>query len=62
MARHARIRRVEKDPRGGWIARRRDGSDIMEPGFRWNSRAAARGVVQADDMMSATQRSGRSRG
>lgn len=41
-----RIRTVEKDPRGGWIARDPfDGHVILGDDFRWNSRECARTVV-----------------
>lgn len=46
-----RIKRVEKDPTGAWIARRRDGSTIPEADFRWNNRSAARGAVIEDDIL-----------
>lgn len=44
------MRRIEKDPEGGWIARRRDGSLITDADWRWNSRSAAKhAVMEADD-------------
>lgn len=43
-----RIRRVEKDQRGGWIARDKFGAEYIEEGFRWNSRSSARCVVNED--------------
>lgn len=43
------MRRVEKDPAGGWIARRRDGSMIYDKDWRWNSRSVARSVVAEYD-------------
>ena len=46
-----RIRRVEKDPEGGWIARNRNGSEILKD-FRWNSRSAAQGAVTETDLLS----------
>jgi hypothetical protein len=39
------MKRVEKDPEGGWIARYRNGLYIPDAAFRWNSRSAARGAV-----------------
>jgi hypothetical protein len=46
MAGKKRIRTVERDPRGGWIARNPyTGEEIMEEGFRWNCRSSARDVV-----------------
>lgn len=46
-----RIKRVEKDPTGAWIARRMDGSTIPEADFRWNNRSAAWGAVIEDDIL-----------
>lgn len=43
-----RIRRVEKDPYGGWIARDKFGVEYFDGGFRWNSRSVARAVVEED--------------
>lgn len=43
------MRRIEKDPEGGWIARRRDGSLITDKDWRWNSRSAARHAVMESD-------------
>lgn len=43
-----RVKRVEKDPHGGWIARDKFGVEYIEPGFRWNNRSAARCVVDED--------------
>lgn len=41
-----RIRTVEKDPAGGWIARDpATGEEITEPGWRWNCRESARDAV-----------------
>ena len=41
-----RIRTVEYEPGWGWIARcPKTGIEIMEEGFRWNSRSVARSVV-----------------
>jgi hypothetical protein len=41
-----RVKTVEHDPRGGWIARDPlTGEEILEEGFRWNCRASARDVV-----------------
>lgn len=38
---------VEHDPGLGWIARDPwSGFEIMESGFRWNSRSVARAVVE----------------
>jgi hypothetical protein len=42
--------RVEKDPDGGWIARKKDGSIIGGEGWRWNSRSVARTVVIEADL------------
>ncbi len=56
MTRTPRIRRVEKDAQGRWIARHRDGSDIHRPGCRWDTRQQARAVVMADDMMNGLAR------
>lgn len=47
-------RRVEKDPEGGWIARRKDGSVIPDESFRWNSRSAAQGAVLDSDTFDRT--------
>jgi hypothetical protein len=44
------MRRVAKDPEGGWIARRRDGTIIPDDDFRWNSRSAAQGAVADSDI------------
>lgn len=44
----ARVRRVEKDERGGWIARDKFGVEYFDRGFRWNSRAVAWSVVNED--------------
>ncbi|WP_240502341.1 hypothetical protein [Sphingomonas panacis] len=44
------MRRIERDPEGGWIARRRDGTLITDNDWRWNSRSAARhAAMEADD-------------
>lgn len=43
-----RVRRVEKDPRCGWIARDKNGVEYFEEGWRWNSRSVARAVVEED--------------
>lgn len=41
-----RVCTVEHEPGWGWIARCPwSGFEIPEPGFRWNSRSAARSVV-----------------
>jgi hypothetical protein len=45
------MKRVERDPDGGWIARRRDGTIIPDEDFRWNSRTAARGAVREADIL-----------
>lgn len=42
------VKRVEKDPNGGWIARDKFGVEYMESGFRWNCRSSARCVVFED--------------
>jgi hypothetical protein len=47
-----RVRRVEKDPPWGWVARRKEGTEIGpggEQGFRWRTRDVARSVVIEDD-------------
>lgn len=44
-----RVRRVEKDPAGGWIARDRNGAAIYDEAWRWNSRSVARSVVLETD-------------
>jgi hypothetical protein len=42
----SRIRTIEKDPRGGWIARDpSNGQIILGDDFRWNSRESARCAV-----------------
>jgi hypothetical protein len=47
-----RIRTVEKDPEGGWIARDPfDGHIIPDDSFRWNSRDSARGAVTEARML-----------
>lgn len=39
---------VKRDPEGGWIALYpHSGLELIEPGFRWNSRAAARDAVES---------------
>lgn len=43
------MKRVEKDPEGGWIARKRDGSIFYDENWRWNSRSVARTVVRELD-------------
>lgn len=51
-----RVRRVEYDPPWGWVARKRDGTEIGpggEQGFRWTSRSVARCVVQEHDLLEA---------
>ncbi len=45
-----RVKRVEYDPGWGWIARNKDGTEIM-PGFCWASRSVARTVVAETDML-----------
>lgn len=57
-----RLRRVEKDPAGGWIARRRDGSVIPDADFRWNSRSAAKGAVLETDLLCPATPEGRADG
>ncbi len=49
------MNRIEKDPEGRWIARRRDGSIITDEHWRWNSRAAARNAVAETDMLEEQQ-------
>ncbi len=58
MAVKKRIRTVEYDPRWyGWIARDPDtGKEIMEEGFRWNSRSVARAVVLEARAMAEVKR------
>jgi len=52
-----RIRTVEKDPRGGWIARSPfDGRELIEDGFRWNTRSSAWHVVWEERHLSAEGR------
>jgi hypothetical protein len=42
----SRIKTVERDPEGGWIARNpHTGEVILGDDFRWNSRESARGAV-----------------
>lgn len=48
MGETKRVRRVEHDPCGGWIARDKFGVEYMEPGWRWNSRSVAQTVVLED--------------
>lgn len=50
-----RLKRVEKAPEGGWIARRQDGSIIGGDDWRWNSRSVARSVVAETDMLERAQ-------
>ncbi|MDF0491142.1 hypothetical protein PX699_22495 [Sphingobium sp. H39-3-25] len=45
------MKRVERDPEGGWIARRADGTLIPDDDFRWNSRSAARGAVHEAELL-----------
>lgn len=45
-----RVRRVEREDGWGWIARRRDGTEVW-PDFRWASRSVARAVAWEADMM-----------
>jgi hypothetical protein len=35
------VRRVEYEEYEGWIARNQLGVEILEPGFRWNTRSGA---------------------
>lgn len=43
------VRRVERDPSGGWIARDHFGNEMIEEGFRWNTRSGAWHVaIEAD--------------
>jgi hypothetical protein len=44
------LRRVEHEPGWGWIARDRDGREVVE-NFRWASRAVARTVAAEADMV-----------
>ena len=49
-----RVRRVERVDCWGWIARRKDGTELgcgPEIGFRWNTRAVAWAVVREDEML-----------
>jgi hypothetical protein len=47
-----RVRTVERDPGGGWIARSPfDGRELGGDGFRWNSRSVARTVVDEDRVL-----------
>lgn len=49
-----RIRTVEKDPKGGWIARSPfDGRELCQPGDRWNTRSSAWHVVWDERHLSA---------
>lgn len=48
------VRRVEYERGWGWIARRRDGAEVV-PGFRWNSRSVARSVAYERDLMEAAR-------
>lgn len=43
------MKRIEKDPHGGWIVRKRDGSIYYDADWRWNSRSVARDVVRELD-------------
>lgn len=52
------MKRVEKDPEGGWIARKPDGSMIPDADFRWNSRSAARGAVEQTDLLERDEKRG----
>lgn len=45
-AKRKRVRSVERDPEGGWIARKPNGHFIFDKDWRWNSRATARAVVR----------------
>jgi len=47
------MKRVERDPEGGWIARARDGSEIGGEDWRWISRSVAREVVRWADAYDA---------
>jgi len=44
------MKRVEKDPYGGWIARKRDGTVIFDPEFRWNTQAGAKAAALDADL------------
>lgn len=44
-----RVRRIERDPAGGWIVRRKDGRAYYDENWRWNSRSVARTVVMELD-------------
>jgi len=46
------MKRVEYDPGFGWIARRRDGTEVMKD-FRWASRSVARTVTREADWTDA---------
>lgn len=45
-----RVKRVEYERGWGWIARRKDGTEVW-PDFRWSSRSVARAVVAETDML-----------
>ena len=45
------MKRVEKDPEGGWIARTRTDEIIPDEHWRWNSRSAARSAVHETDLV-----------
>lgn len=52
MGKLERIRTVEYDPGCGWIARSPwTGKEILEKGWRWNSRSVARTVVLEDRLL-----------
>lgn len=40
------MKRVEKDPEGGWIVRGPDGKPFYDENWRWNSRDVARSVAR----------------
>lgn len=44
------VRRVERDPYGGWIARDQCGNEMIEAGFRWNTRSGAWHVAFEADL------------
>lgn len=52
-----RLKTVEYDPGWGWIASDPwSGFEIMDPGFRWNSRSVARAVVAEARLLGPNQK------
>lgn len=45
------MRRIEKDPEGGWIARKANGRIIGGKHWRWSSREVARTECRVADML-----------